>query len=363
MTEQRSVILDSLLKQALSERASGPDIDLLPGVLAAASATRQRRGWVVGFERSRRKLSIGLIAAALLAAIAGTALIGTGIWRLPSRNEPFHGNGPIVVSTSLMVAVDPTTGAVVDALPLPASSPLSRAAWSPRGDYLAIADEREVLLFDPATRTSRSLVACPACSVSWMPDGTGLALGRSGEIRLVDPSDGYTVGSIDLPGIQVLSVSWEPTGGRIAFTGRAVGGVRLYVVRRDGSDLRVLDGPLENWRFGDVAWSPAGGTIAYLRLDPQTGAGSDASTPNDIQIMRVEPDGAASPTPIVRAGECFCISFAPGFGWSPDGRQLAVTSLRVAVTDPGLYLVDADGSDYHRIIDGATGTPAWRPVP
>ena len=98
MTEPRTSIPDGLLKRALVERASGPGVDLLPGILAAAGATRQRRGWAVGFERSRRPLAMGLMAAALLIALAGTVLIGAGIWRARPIEGPFHGNGPIVVS-------------------------------------------------------------------------------------------------------------------------------------------------------------------------------------------------------------------------------------------------------------------------
>ena len=64
MTVTHTSISDSLLKRALVERASGPAVDLLPGILAAAGATRQRRGWVVGFQRSRQPLAMGLMAAA-----------------------------------------------------------------------------------------------------------------------------------------------------------------------------------------------------------------------------------------------------------------------------------------------------------
>src|SRR6478735_10274898 len=365
MTERRSPISDSLLRRALAERASGPRVDLLPGILAAAGAPRQRRGWVIGFERSRRPVAMSFIMAALLMTVAGAVLIGAGIWRTHSNEGPFPGNGPIMVSTGSLVAVDPITGDVIDRPALQDSTTFGGMAWSPDGGRLAIAGGGTISMFDPMTRTLRSLMFCEYCSVSWTPDGTRLATGQSGEIALMDPDDGHKVDSVPLPGIQVLAVSSEPNGDRFAIVGRAFGraydGVHLYVVDRDGSNLRTLDGPYGEFRFGDVAWSPAGGTIAYLRLDPRADS-QDKNTPlNDIQIMGVDPDSATPPHLIVTAGRCFCIGFWPGLGWSPDGRQLAVTSARTNMR--GLYLVDADGTDLHPILDGASGTPAWRPIP
>ena len=362
MTEQRSVIADSELKRALGERASGPDVDLLPGILAAAAATRQRRGWAVGFERSRRMLTIGLMAAALLAALAGTALIGAGVWRARPNEGPFHANGPIVVSNGSLVVVDPATGDVIDNLPPQDSLAIGGMAWSPDGRQLALAGAGTAALFDPLTRTTRFLAGCLPCSVSWLPDGTRLAVGRSEEIALIDPATGIQVDAVPLPGIRVLGVSWEPTGDRIAIVGRASDGVRLYVVDSDGSNLRALDGPLGEFRFDDIAWSPDGDAIVYLRLDPRPDS-QDPSVPLlDLQVMRVDPDGATPPSWIITAGQCFCINFTPGLAWSPDGQQLALTSTGTEMRG-GLYLMDADGSDLHRVLDGASGTPAWRPVP
>ena len=51
--------------------------------------------------------------------------------------------------------------------------------------------------------------------------------------------------------------------------------------------------------------------------------------------------------------------------WSPDGTKLAFE------TKAGVYVVDANGSDLHRVSPEATTTwygalpvrPSWRPVP
>jgi Tol biopolymer transport system component len=311
-------------------------------------------------------MAMGLIATAVLMTLAGAALIGAGIWRARPNDGPFHGNGPIMVSIGSLVAVDPTTGDVIDRPALQDSTTFGGMAWSPNGDRLAIAGGGTISMFDPMTRTLRSLVFCDYCSVSWMPDGTRLATGRSGEIALIDPYDGHKVDSVPLPGIQVLAVSSEPNGDRFAIVGRAFGraydGVHLYVVDRDGSNLRTLDGPYGDSWFGDAIWSPSGDTIAYLRLDPRADS-QDKNTPlNDIQIMGVDPDGKTPPRLIVTTGQCFCMGFSPGLGWSPDGLQLAVTSTGSGA-GRGLYLVDADGSDLHLILEGAIGAPAWRPVP
>jgi Tol biopolymer transport system component len=267
-----------------------------------------------------------------------------------------------VVSNGSLLVMDPATGAVIDSLRSQESLAIGGMAWSPDGSRLALAGAGTAALFDPVTRTTQFLTGCMPCSVSWVPDGTLLALGQRAEIAMVDPADGHRVDTVPLPGIQVLGLSWEPTGERIAIVGRSVDGVSLYVVDSDGSNLRALDGPYGEFRLTDVAWSPTGETIAYMRLDPRADS-QDPSVPLlDLQVMRVDPDGATPPSRIVTVGECYCINFIPGLGWSPDGRQLAVTSTGTVMRG-GLYLVDADGSDLHRILDGASGTPAWRPVP
>ena len=36
---------------------------------------------------------------------------------------------------------------------------------------------------------------------------------------------------------------------------------------------------------------------------------------------------APEPRELAKAGQCFCLGFAPGLDWSPDGTSLTFTSL------------------------------------
>jgi Tol biopolymer transport system component len=137
---------------------------------------------------------------------------------------------------------------------------------------------------------------------------------------------------------------WSPDGTKVVFD-REVddmdsGGI--WVADADGSDPVQL---VANGRF--PAWSPDGGTIAYMRPDPGPEHGHASS------IWLIGTDGSR-PRPLTSDNVDFCPV------WSPDGTEIAF--LRHGV---GLMVVGEDGSGAHEIagpeLFGSFGTPDWSP--
>jgi Tol biopolymer transport system component len=140
--------------------------------------------------------------------------------------------------------------------------------------------------------------------------------------------------------------------GLIAFASNRGGTPQIYLMNFDGSDQR----PITNEAEGacQPAWSPDGKRVAYIspcfRRSPQ-----DTYDGTSIYIMNADGTGKtallASPH-----GD-----FDPA--WSPDGTQIAFTSLRDGHHQ--IYIIDLATSALTRITDTpseiATRQPAWSP--
>jgi Tol biopolymer transport system component len=144
--------------------------------------------------------------------------------------------------------------------------------------------------------------------------------------RLTRPPDGYADSG----------PAWSPDGGTIAFVRRlptdegADDGV--YLVDAGRGVVRRLTSTRAQTR--QLAWSPDGRTIAVglVLVDVRTGAST--------------PIGAAATAPIV-----------DGVAWSPDGRHLAFTN------DRGVHVVSAASDGHPRLVVAARFVRgvAWSP--
>src|SRR3954466_6067564 len=104
------------------------------------------------------------------------------------------------------------------------------------------------LLPDPVARAVAEIAGAPAAwCPALSPDGDRVAYvtDRSGIPRLeVAPLDGGTPRVLSGPDEEVVSVSWSPDGGRLAYLVSPGGSIcaELHVVRPDGGGHRVLAG-------------------------------------------------------------------------------------------------------------------------
>jgi TolB protein len=144
---------------------------------------------------------------------------------------------------------------------------------------------------------------------------------------------------------------WSPDGSRFVFMkeGAEVGDTDIWVIGADGSGARRLThGPL--WD-GYAQFSPIGDRIAFVRMVD----GTDAGSPPGLYVMNA--DG----TDVHAVIELHPHSSITFFSWSPDGRRFAFTSYGAGDKPEGVFTIDADGTDRRQIFDGSGGTVLWSP--
>ena len=134
-------------------------------------------------------------------------------------------------------------------------------AFSPGGQYLAVASGIGVWIYEVAT--SRALMLIPTASsvesVSFSPDGATLASGSpDGTIRLWDVATGEPIGTLQGHADWVRSVSFSPDGMTLA-SGSSDETVRLWDVAT-GAPIATLEGHTA-WVLS-VSFSPDGDTLA-----------------------------------------------------------------------------------------------------
>jgi len=199
---------------------------------------------------------------------------------------------------------------------------------------------------------------------SWSPDGGRLAIARPDGIWTIDAATGGDERQVTTnPAIEDRQPTWSPDGRWIVFTrvsqAKKTEHTALFRVHPDGTGLKQLT---PNGQDADGAdWAPDGSRIAFFTR----GAGAPS------RISTIRPDGSDMRDIVQSAGDDD-FHFP---SWAPDGSRLIFQGWLVGQTpipphperERGLWVVNADGTDLHKIRGDGPGTeyldPEWGSAP
>src|SRR5919112_2139559 len=191
---------------------------------------------------------------------------------------------------------------------------------------------------------------------NWSPDGKYLAFaakrGARDVIVVVDVERNKEVKRIELKLSGVTTPSWSPDGQQLVFTGYDGGLSDLFVVSRDGSNLRRLTQD----KYADLhpVWSPDGRTIAFAT---DRGSETDFKTLaiGNMRIALYDMDtGSIQVLDHMERGK----NVSPQ--WSPDGRSIAFVSDRNGVSN--IFLYELGEKAVYQLTDFYTGTQGITPL-
>jgi Tol biopolymer transport system component len=123
----------------------------------------------------------------------------------------------------------------------------------------------------------------------------------------------------------------------------------LYVIGIDGHGLRQLTNDFADVGVDGISWQPTGGLIAF-----------DSDVTNVMQVYTIRPDGSHR----TRLTNGHAYNDQPDF--SPDGRTLAYvhTSFHATGATSGINTIDVATRQITHVTDSATRadeSPAWSP--
>ncbi len=147
--------------------------------------------------------------------------------------------------------------------------------------------------------------------------------------------------------------AWSPDGNLIAFSSNRDGFRGIYLMKPDGSELRLLTG--KNGSFSCPQWSPDGQRLVYVSCSYE---GSQIFTmgidgKNQRQLTNTVCPGWWD-TGFSREGNDSPV-------WSPDGSQIAYVSWQN--DNPDIYIMNSDGSNQRQLTysDMRDEHPCWSP--
>lgn len=317
----------------------GVGLALLVGLAVALVSTL-----VVGGARSANQAS-GLIAFARADGIYVMRADGTGARRIMQTAEPGIYGRAIAWSpdgTKLVIAT--STGIwLIDA------NGRNRVRVATGGQPYSIGEKPYRKLFYPR--------ATNFGSPTWSPDGRSIAFtafqGVENRDIWVMNADGSGQHRLKKTPFWEGNVDWSPDGGWLVFdSGGYVSDV--YVMKTNGTGLRLLT-PGGGWvGSGQPAWSPDGHKVVFAR-------------PSGIWVMNAN-DGAQRQLTHHALDE-----FDEYPAWSLNGRIAFVRKLDwkkemlPAARDASseIYVMNADGTGATRLTHNRVGeaSPAWQPIP
>jgi serine/threonine protein kinase/Tol biopolymer transport system component len=238
-------------------------------------------------------------------------------------------------------------------------------AWSPDGEWLALAEERPdneparirrltlgTLETQPLTRPPEGTWGDVQLSLS--PDGRHLAFVRLASLQdsgaiWIQPTNGGTARRLTPEGFGAVvpgfyGLGWTADGGEVVFSAAATDRPRMFRVPLAGGDPRPVLGMGQDARFPSIR----GERMVY-----------EQATHAPFGIWRV----AGRTAPRRAPAEALIVSsrgeFCPAY--SPDGRRIAFSSYRDGVGN--IWISDSDGSDPVQRTNLAreSGMPSWSP--
>jgi Tol biopolymer transport system component len=204
--------------------------------------------------------------------------------------------------------------------------------------------------------------------LAFSPDGTELAFvaPNASRISIVKTSTGKPIRSIQAPTSSpytagVSGISWSIKG-MIAFAFADGANTSIYTVRPSGAGLRQITQPPPGQSSGstqtatvDLApeWSPNGASLMFDR-QVQTYDLCGGCGDSDTDHVEVMPADGGQPHLIWSGGTG---------SWSPDGKQIAVTS----PPGGGIWIVGAQGGSRKQIagptwVQGSLPSISWQSV-
>lgn len=188
--------------------------------------------------------------------------------------------------------------------------------------------------------------------VTWSPDGQQLAFARTvrgqhgsliNDLFLVD-ADGNNLRRLT-HSRRAVSPTFSPEGDRLAFIGSEGGTANLYVLDLETGEEIALTSFMGDIQLSNVAWHPTNEQLAFARI---TADGTRNLLTLDLETRSWEEvtDGVHDDRYPV---------------WSPDGMQLAYSSLRDDV--PNVFVYDITTGTHRRVTHLTTGATVhdWLP--
>ncbi|HEY1013971.1 MAG TPA: CHAT domain-containing protein [Herpetosiphonaceae bacterium] len=186
-------------------------------------------------------------------------------------------------------------------------------AWSPNGQYLAVATERGLSLYDIDTLQIQFKLSGASAlyySVAWSPDGRYVAAGSdNGKVRIWDLTDSREIASLQGPDSHIHGLEFGSGTPLSLAVGNHEGNLRVWE-QVAGDQPSFHSGPVDlgggDKPIYSVAWSPDGTLLAF--------GGADCK----IHLCNLESGEH------VRLEGHF--DYVRRVAWSPDGTMLASSS-------------------------------------
>jgi len=185
-------------------------------------------------------------------------------------------------------------------------------------------------------------------SIAWSPDASVIAfpakIGAEDAIYVMDVRTRRIERRLTFGLDGLLSPTWSPEGDRLAFAGLDHGRSDLYVVDRDGSNLRKLTD--DRYTVRDPAWSPNGTTIVFV-TDRGPDTDVDALTFGQSRLALYDlPTGT-----IELIGGQEGMNYSPQ--WSPDGTKIGFVSDRNGISN--IFVFDLIDHRLYQVTNLSTG--------